>query len=779
MKYKKLTYFFKVRENAILIFFAILLLIIIIRLFFIQILQAWYYKKLLFYQHFRMYSLVPSRGNIYISHGSWSVIPLTQNITLFNIYVDPKFIPDKSKLIDILTPFIYKHLCVIHWIDEVENKKECIENIEKYTWKKLLPKIEQFNLLSGENSKISYIKYKEDIKKIIENFDTWYAYSLIKERLNSLIKTGYREYNYLGFFSDNKVITQLKALNFVKVIDNWYVYVKPSLIQDPDRAKERLKDILNSNWYYIDDSKLEYVVYRRPIRYIVIARNVYPEYVMKLREIKRKLYTKKINWIPLLHGLGFEKTEKRFYPLWTFLANVIWYLWDDWRWHYWLEEYYDQILRWRPWKVYWLVAHWIWWLTNRWITVTPPQNWKDIYLTIDFDLQKKLESILKKYYKELKADSVSAIIIDPNTGYIKAMANWPTFDPNFYRQVYKLQPLTYDKEYIINDDTYIDIPVFVETGWVLKVATLAERKDPYLKKYIFKNLLWPQVFVDKNISMAYEPWSVFKTFTLAIWIDTKSINLYDFYFDKWFVKVWPYKIKNVAKECKWEHTFLHALERSCNVWMVKIAERMKRRVYYNYLKRLWFGKVTWIELAKEDPGDIPALKRFSMARFFNNTFGQWILVTPIQLAVWYSAMVNWGYLIKPTIVEKIYDPNTKQWFYNKPQIIDRIFSSWTSQNIKFALYSVIAEWDLPMLAISGYTLWGKTWTSQIAFKWKYQRGVWWTNWSFVWIVTKDDLKYVIVVQVRRPRTCQWWVCSAWKIFKEIAKYIIESWRVVK
>jgi cell division protein FtsI/penicillin-binding protein 2 len=127
----------------------------------------------------------------------------------------------------------------------------------------------------------------------------------------------------------------------------------------------------------------------------------------------------------------------------------------------------------------------------------------------------------------------------------------------------------------------------------------------------------------------------------------------------------------------------------------------------------------------------------------------------------------------------IYDPNTKAYKIFKPQVVDRIFSSWTSEKIKEALYKVIAEWDLPMLAITGYTLWWKTWTSQIAFKWKYQRWAWWTNWSFVWIVTKDDLKYVIAIQVRRPRTCQWWVCSAWKIFKDIAQYIIDSWKVTR
>jgi cell division protein FtsI/penicillin-binding protein 2 len=89
------------------------------------------------------------------------------------------------------------------------------------------------------------------------------------------------------------------------------------------------------------------------------------------------------------------------------------------------------------------------------------------------------------------------------------------------------------------------------------------------------------------------------------------------------------------------------------------------------------------------------------------------------------------------------------------------------------LYKVIYEGDLPMLAISGYTLGWKTGTSQIAFKGRYQQGAGWTNGSFVGIVTKDNLKYVIAVQVRRPRTCQWWVCSAGKIFKDIAQYLIE------
>jgi cell division protein FtsI/penicillin-binding protein 2 len=105
---------FKNKEFVLGIFFGILLLVIVARLFFLQILEASYYKKLLFFQHYKMYLLSPQRGNIYIENQTGNKIALTQNVSLFDIFVDPKFIPDKQKFIDIITPYIYKHLCKKH-----------------------------------------------------------------------------------------------------------------------------------------------------------------------------------------------------------------------------------------------------------------------------------------------------------------------------------------------------------------------------------------------------------------------------------------------------------------------------------------------------------------------------------------------------------------------------------------------------------------------------------------------------------------------------------------
>ena len=88
---------------------------------------------------------------------------------------------------------------------------------------------------------------------------------------------------------------------------------------------------------------------------------------------------------------------------------------------------------------------------------------------------------------------------------------------------------------------------------------------------------------------------------------------------------------------------------------------MTKYVFYAYLERLGIGKLTDIELAGEDPGTLPDFNVVSKARFFNNTFGQGLLATPLQMAMTYGALVNGGDLIRPTIVEAIYDKHTQQY----------------------------------------------------------------------------------------------------------------------
>jgi len=146
--------------------------------------------------------------------------------------------------------------------------------------------------------------------------------------------------------------------------------------------------------------------------------------------------------------------------------------------------------------------------------VEKPKDGSDVYLTIDPIIQKELESLVQRYHGYYNADSIAVTVLDPHTGKVTSMINYPTFNPNDFSQEYKLQPLTSQQRYLLEDDTRVDLPLYKLTGDVVSLANTEEREDLSMAKYYFENLLGPQVFENKNISYPYEPGSIFKSLTL-------------------------------------------------------------------------------------------------------------------------------------------------------------------------------------------------------------------------------------------------------------------------
>ena len=381
------------------------------------------------------------------------------------------------------------------------------------------------------------------------------------------------------------------------------------------------------------------------------------------------------------------------------------------------------------------------------------------------------------------------MVYDPFDGTVKASANYPSFDPNDFNTTFELMPLDWTKRYILDDLTYLDTPVYVYTWWAYSLAKTYERTDPTIPKYIAKNIYWPQVFVDKNIAMPYEPGSIFKAFTMWIALDLDEISLYDFYNDTNEAKVGPYTIKNADPvNCGWTNSFLHAFVYSCNVGMVKIANGdsnsksfgIGKESYYNYLDKLGFGKLTNIELAGESEWFVDNASTVSFSRFLNNAFGQGILTTPIQIAAWYTPLLNSWYYLQPTIIKSIFETKTNTRIENKKKVTAEIFRPETSTLLKQALFSVLDQnAELKIAKVPGYRLGGKSWTSQISYKGKYQQGIGWTNASFVGLITADNPRYLVIVQVRRPRSSIWWAETAAKIFGEVGNFLINYWLITK
>ncbi len=767
------------REQRLIRFFWFLFFVVLIRLFILQVVQWWYYREVLAWQHLTASRLQAERWQIYVTDKAWTQLQMTENVKYFTLFIDPKFIQDdahKSKIIDILVPITYDHLCVDFWIEQ-PTKSECVENIEKFIWETLLPEKNTFYTYSWDNLIfINNEDYETSVTDILEQITPETAQNLIRERYTEAIKTWIRERNYLWEIVDeelSEILSQPPYSEYTELFSNQFLYTLPWKILQPDARQAELEKLFKKYEADISTDKIKASFQEQDIRYIRLLTKMNAKITKRIKDAKTDLYDEKVDWIPLLHWLWLETSEERYYPHGNFMAHILWYVDKNENSYYWIEEYYDKQLWWTDWKIIWLATPWIGqiWANN--FDIQQPKNWVDVYLTIDPVIQKELEATANYYSDALLADSVAITVLDPYTGKVKWMANAPTFDPNNYEKSYALKPLSYNERVIIDNLTYIDVPVFALSWDTMIQTSVDERNLPWTKKFIFENYLGPQVFVNKNISFPYEPWSVMKAITLWAWIDWDAINLYDFYDDpKWFVKIWPYTIANIDYRCKWSNTFMHALWFSCNVWMVRISQAMTKYVFYSYMKKLWFWRLSTIELANEEAWTLPDFNTVSLARYFNNSYWQWFLATPLQMATAYAALINWWMYVQPTIVEALFDPNIKDYIPIKKKNSTKVFKTETSELMKEALVWVIDSWWLREYKVPWISLWGKTWTSEIAFRWKYQWWHWRTNWSFVWLVTAANPNYVIAIQVRRPRISPWWAETAWKIFSQLADFLL-------
>ncbi len=769
------------KDFYLLCFFWLLFLILILRLFYLQIIEYNYYDTTLNQQHVSETSLVAKRGNIFADDKAAKHIQLTDNISMYNVFVDPKFIWDKEKFIDIITPVVYKHFCELYGMKEVSSI-ECIQNIEQFTQTQILPSQPQFFYYGSGIVSSWYFLYDQtgydiQLQQILSGFNKNTASSLIKTRLNQMIYIGMKPKNYLGFFANTNFIDALIKLNlpYIDIQSKNYVYIVPDRVNTINKDIIPLKKLLDTFGYLTNFPNLENTFYKQENRYVKIISNANPLIAQQINNLKTKYYqTRSKDKIPLLHWLGMESYTKRYYQYGSFLSNVLGFVDKSNNAYYGIEQYFDDVLRGKNGKIVWRTSAWIGPVGANDFELQEAQDGNDVYLTVDIGIQKQVESVIQKYHDILKDDSISVLVYDPSNGYVKASATYPSYNPNNYNDAFTLEPLGPKNWYMIDDESYVEIPVYIKTWWEYTLATTTDRNDTTIPKYIAKNVYGPQVLVDKNTAMAYEPWSVFKAFTVAIWLDTDEIRFYDPYNDPGKVKVWPFEIKNADnKNCMWDRNFLHAFVYSCNVGMVRIAQKLGKEIFYNYVDTLGFGKATWIEVANEDWWFVESVTSVSDARFYNNVFWQGLLVTPLQLAAWYWAILNGWYYVKPTIIKWIFDKKMNTYYPTTTKITKQIFRPETTAALKEALFSVVEQNpELKYAKVEWYKLGGKTGTSQISYKGKYMQGIWWTNWSFVWVITKDNPKYIIVVQVRRPRQNIWWWATAGKIFWDIAKFIV-------
>ena len=141
------------------------------------------------------------------------------------------------------------------------------------------------------------------------------------------------------------------------------------------------------------------------------------------------------------------------------------------------------------------------------------------------------------------------------------------------------------------------------------------------------------------------------------------------------------------------------------------------------------------------------------------------------MAVWYSILANWWVYIEPFIVKSI---ELEDWrvLTNKPNLKHRVIKESTSKIVTQMLVDAVEHWVAENGKVEWYMIAWKTWTSQIAYKWRYEIWQWSTIWTYAWYWPANDPKFVIIVNLERPRKNQYWWQTAAFIFSEISSYIL-------
>ncbi len=351
------------------------------------------------------------------------------------------------------------------------------------------------------------------------------------------------------------------------------------------------------------------------------------------------------------------------------------------------------------------------------------QDGSDVVLTIDRAIQFYSCERLAVWVNDMGASSGQVIVMNPKTGAILALCNYPDYDPNNYNKV----------------------------------------KDIDL-------------FNNKAINESYEPGSVFKPVTMAAALDSGKVTPFSGFNDPGVERIAGFNIMNSDLKAHGWQTMTGILELSLNTGTIYIARLTGLETFRDYVKRFGFGEVTNIELSPEAEGNISSLEKKGEIYLATGSFGQGLTVTPLQLAVAYSAIANGGQLVTPYVVNKIIaQDKTEQ--VTEPKIRRQVISEETSKQLKSMLVSVVDNGHAKRAQIKNYKIGGKTGTAQMpdTKNGGYSLD---TIHTFAGFGPYNDPQFVIITKMDKVQKVEFAEGSVVPLFKEIAQYIIDYYGIV-
>ena len=434
--------------------------------------------------------------------------------------------------------------------------------------------------------------------------------------------------------------------------------------------------------------------------------------------IKRHISEEKAKTLDELDigALGLIKESKRFYPDQVLASHILGFVGVDNDGLEGLELYYNDYLKGAAGLT--IISrdargrH----IESKEHLISSPLDGYDLVLTIDKYIQHIAERELEAVYKKYKAKAATIIIMEPSTGEILAMANRPTFNPNLFAK-----------------------------------SSFEARRN-------------------RAVCDIFEPGSVFKIVTAACALEEGIIAPEDkIYCENGAYKIYRHTLHD-HKPYK-ELTFKEVIKYSSNIGTVKVAQRLKEDVLYQYIKRFGFGKITGIDLPLEEEGIIRPPEQWSKLSISAIPMGQEIAVTALQMLRAVSASANGGRLVRPHLIKRIIDSQNECLKEFKPECGRRIFGEKTSIQLKEILTAVIEEGTGKRAKVKGYTAAGKTGTAQkVSPKGGYSHRKFIA--VFAGFLPVENPKIAMIVVVDEPRPVYYGGHVSAPVFSAVAQEVL-------
>ena len=430
-----------------------------------------------------------------------------------------------------------------------------------------------------------------------------------------------------------------------------------------------------------------------------------------------------------LSGVKVDEDYKRYYPYGTLASKVLGFTGADNQGILGLEVKYDEYLQGTNGKILTLTDARGIEIENAGESRLEPVNGYDLCLSLDYNIQMYCEQAAKKVCTKKSADSVSVIVMNPQNGELMAMVNYPEFDLN--------DPFT-----LVGD-----------TG----ESVSAEEKQNLLNK------MWR----NQCISDTYEPGSTFKIITAAAALEEGVVKLDDTFYCPGYKIVEDRRIRCARTTGHGAETFETGIMNSCNPVFMELGERLGAENFVGYFKQFGLLSKTNIDLPGEAGTIMHKTENIGPVELATISFGQSFQITPIQLVTTVSSIINGGTRVTPHFGVSVQDAdgNTVKTFSYETH--ENICTAETSETMRYLLEKVVSEGTGKNAKIEGFSIGGKTATSQTLPRSDHKYIS-----SFLGFAPADNPQVLVLVVINNPQGIYYGGTIAAPVAKEIFENIL-------